>query len=105
MHSHGAHRRSSCWKNFVVGLGARPGRAGSIGRDSPDHGEFADFPSQEAGGASLCPIHGEITASWFQAEWTGAQTMGTLGILVEPSSFKIVYPPVTEWLLFITFFS
>jgi len=69
-------------KNSVVGLGARPSRAGSIGRDTPGHGEFIDFPPQEAGGASPCPIHGEISASWFQAEWTGAQTMGTLGIHV-----------------------
>ena len=70
-------------KNYVVGLGARPSRAGSIGRDSPRHGESTVFPPQEAGGASPCPIHGEIGASWFQAEWTGVQTMGTLGILIE----------------------
>ena len=69
---------SSPGKSSVVGLGARPGRAGSIGRDTPGHGESTALPPQEAGGASPCPIHGEISASWFQAEWTGAQTMGTL---------------------------
>jgi hypothetical protein len=78
-------------KDSVVGLGAKPGRAGSIGWETPGHGEVTDPPSQEAGDSSLCPIHGEITASWFQAEWTGAQTMGTPGILVELSSFKLVY--------------
>jgi len=66
----------------------------------PGHGEFTDFPPQEAGGASPCPIHGEITASWFQAEWTGAQTMGTLGILLSFSSFKLAYPTCHEGLPF-----
>ena len=70
-------------KDIVVGLGARPGRAGSIGLDTPAHEEFTDLPPQKAGGASPCPIHREITALWFQAEWTGPQTMGTLSHSVE----------------------
>ena len=80
----GGHRLlSSAGKDSVVGLGARPGRAGSIGRDIPGHGEFTDLPSQQAGGASPCPIHGEISALWFPAEWTGPQTMGAPGNSVE----------------------
>jgi len=30
--------------------------------------------------ASPRPIHGEISASWFQADWTDSQAMGILGI-------------------------
>jgi len=71
-------------KDSVVGLGARPGRAGSIGRDTPGHGKLTGLPPQKAGGVSPCPIHGEISASWFQADWIGPQAMGTLGIYGEP---------------------
>ena len=70
-------------KDIVVGLGARPVHAGSIGRDTFDYEEFNALPPQKAGGASPCPIHGEITALWFQEKWTGPQTMGTLGHSVE----------------------
>jgi hypothetical protein len=65
-------------KNSVVGLGARPGRAGSTGRDPFVQNEITDLPPKEAGSASPGPFHGEISASWFQAEWTGSQTMGRL---------------------------
>jgi hypothetical protein len=53
-------------KDSVVGLGARPGRAGSIGRDTSAHEEFIGPPPQEAGGASPCPIHEEITALYIK---------------------------------------
>jgi hypothetical protein len=85
-------------KNYAVGLGARPGRAGSpvpcrcrasIGLSISEFGfpilEFYFFQSafciQQFAFCVSCPIYGETTAL-IPAEWTGAQTMGTLGILV-----------------------
>ncbi|MDI6755386.1 MAG: hypothetical protein QME78_13455 [Thermodesulfobacteriota bacterium] len=49
-------------KDSVDGLGVRPVRAGSIGRDTPGYGELTELPRQNAGGVSPRPIHGEISA-------------------------------------------
>ena len=49
-------------KDSVVGPGARPVRAGSIGRDTPGHTELNQLPPQKAGGVSPRSIHEEIGA-------------------------------------------
>jgi hypothetical protein len=45
--------------------------------------EATAFPPQEAGSVSPSPFQGGISALWFQAEWTGPQTMGMLGHAVQ----------------------
>jgi len=58
----GGYRRNDSWQRFCYGLGARPVRAGSIGRDTPGHAEFTELPPQKAGGVSPRSIHEEIGA-------------------------------------------
>jgi len=67
-------------KDSVVGLGVRPVRAGNIGRDTAGHGELIEHPPKKARGVSPRPILGETSALWFQADRTGPQAMGALGI-------------------------
>ena len=57
-------------------------RAGSIGRDTPDDGELTELPPEKAGGVNPRIIHAEISALWFQADWTGPRAMGALSIYV-----------------------
>ena len=72
------------WERFCCWPGARPVRAGSIGRDTPGHGELIEHPPKKVGGPSPRPIHGETGALWFQADWSGSRAMGALGIYTEP---------------------
>jgi len=98
----GRHTRNSGGnspgKDSVVGLEARPVRAGNIGRDTPGHAELTEIPPMKAGGVSSRPIHGEITASWFQADRTGLQAMGTLSIYSEPLFLRPWSSTLTEGL-------
>ncbi|MBM4330182.1 MAG: hypothetical protein FJ117_02975 [Deltaproteobacteria bacterium] len=41
------------------------------------------------------PIHGEISASWFQADWTGPPAMGSLGLYAEPFLIR-PWPPTRD---------
>ena len=79
-------------RKLVVGLGARPSRAGSpvayryrasISLAIPEFGIFCNLHS--AIRILDAPLHlRRYQRSWSQAEWTGAQTMGTLGLPIEP---------------------
>ena len=50
--------RSVPGKDSVVGLGARPVPAGSIGRDTPGQAESSELPPKKAGGFSPRPPQG-----------------------------------------------
>ena len=79
-------------KDSVVGPEVNPVRAGSIGWDTPAHPALNELPPKKAGGVSLRPLHGEISASWFPADWIGLQAMGALSIYGEPSFFRLWSP-------------
>ena len=51
------------WERFCFGLGARPVRAGSIGRDTLGYSKLTDLPPKKSGCFYPRPIHGEISAS------------------------------------------
>ena len=64
--------------SFVVGLGVRAVRAGSIGRDRQRPGENTHSPQGEAGGLGPRLVHEETSASWFQADRPDPQAGASL---------------------------
>jgi hypothetical protein len=61
---------------FVVGLGVRAARAGSIGRDEQRFGESPETPTSAAGGLGPRPVPEETSALWFQARLGGTEPPG-----------------------------
>ena len=87
-------------KDSVVGPGARPVRAGSIGRDTPGQAELAELPPQKAG--SVSPALSIRKSVPHDSKRTGLAPGPWVPLAFTPnlSSSDLGHPLLTEWLPF-----
>ena len=85
-------------KDSVVGPGARPVRAGSIGRDTSGHGELTELPLRKAG--SVIPASSMKKLAPYDSKRTGLASGPWEPLAFTPnlSSSDRGHALVTEWL-------